>query len=243
MQDPIQALQPLVKDGVLRACINLGNAVLARRDANGQPAGVTAVLAGHLARRLGAALTLIAVDTAAESVGAVAQGQADVGFFAVDPKRAEQIAFTPPYVLIEGWYMVRQDSPLTAAEQVDQPGRRIVVGAGSAYDLYLTREIRHAQIERAASSQAVVDTMLADGAEVAAGVRQQLELDAARLGGLRLLDNRFMVIRQAMGVSRQMPESVANAMTWFVQDALRSGLIDTILRDESVQGAQVAPLE
>lgn len=243
MQDPIQALQPLVKDGVLRACINLGNAVLARRDANGQPAGVTAVLAGHLARRLGAALTLIAVDTAAESVGAVAQGQADVGFFAVDPKRAEQIAFTPPYVLIEGWYMVRQDSPLTAAEQVDQPGRRIVVGAGSAYDLYLTREIRHAQIERAASSQAVVDTMLADGAEVAAGVRQQLELDAARLGGLRLLDNRFMVIRQAMGVSRQMPESVANAMTWFVQDALRSGLIDTILREESVQGAQVAPLE
>lgn len=243
MQDPILALQPLVKDGVLRACINLGNAVLARRDANGQPAGVTAVLAGHLARRLGAALTLIAVDTAAESVGAVAQGQADVGFFAVDPKRAEQIAFTPPYVLIEGWYMVRQDSPLTAAEQVDQPGRRIVVGAGSAYDLYLTREIRHAQIERAASSQAVVDTMLADGAEVAAGVRQQLELDAARLGGLRLLDNRFMVIRQAMGVSRQMPESVANAMTWFVQDALRSGLVDAILRDESVQGAQVAPLE
>lgn len=243
MQDPVQALQPLVKDGVLRACINLGNAVLARRDANGQPAGVTAVLAGHLARLLGAELTLLAVDTAADSVRAVAQGQADVGFFAVDPKRAEQIAFTPPYVLIEGWYLVRQDSPLTTAEQVDQPGRRIVVGAGSAYDLYLTREIRHAQIERAASSQAVVDTMLAGDVEVAAGVRQQLELDAARLGGLRLLDNRFMVIRQAMGVSRQMPESVANALTWFVQDALRSGLVETILRDESVQGAQVAPLE
>jgi polar amino acid transport system substrate-binding protein len=134
----------------------------------------------------------------------VAQEKADIGFFAIDPLRGADIAFTAPYVLIEGCYLVREGSPLRANDEVDREGHTVVVGKGSAYDLYLTRQLNSARIERSPTSPTVVDTFMAlgDQADVAAGVKQQLEADAARLGGLRLLPGRFMVIRQAMGVPK-----------------------------------------
>ena len=115
------------------------------------------------------------VDAAGKSVDIVTQAQADIGFFAVDPVRGAGIAFTEPYVLIEGAYLVRQDSPLRANEEVDRAGLRVAVGKGSAYDLYLTRELKAAEIVRAPTSPAVVDTFLEQKLDVAAGVRQQLE--------------------------------------------------------------------
>ena len=192
--------------GKLRAVINLGNAVLARRQPDSdEPAGVSVDLARAFARLLGLDLELIPVKVAAEAVAAVTEERADIGFFAIDPGRGAGIAFTAPYVLIEGAYLVRNDSPLTDNAQVDAPGRDIVVGKGSAYDLYLSRHIQHASLVRAASSQAVVDTFLSGNHQVAAGVRQQLEADAARVPGLRLLPGRFMVIEQAMGLPRSRP--------------------------------------
>src|SRR5690606_24865716 len=127
-----------------------------------------------------------------KSVQAVTEERADVGFFAIDPLRAAGVAFTPPYVVIEGSYLVRQDAPIRANEEVDRAGTRVAVAGGSAYDLFLSRHLQQAQIVRAATSQQVVDTFIAQGLEVAAGVRQQLEADVARLGGLRILDGRFM---------------------------------------------------
>ena len=173
--------------GKLRAVINLGNAVLARQQPDSdEPAGVSVDLARAFARLLGLEVELIPVKVAAEAVAAVTEERADIGFFAIDPGRGAGIAFTAPYVLIEGAYLVRNDSPLTDNAQVDAPGRDIVVGKGSAYDLYLSRHIQHASLVRAASSQAVVDTFLSGNHQVAAGVRQQLEADAARVPGLRL---------------------------------------------------------
>src|SRR5699024_9142072 len=124
------------------------------------------------------------------------------GFFAIDPVRGAGISFTAPYVLIEGAYLVADASPLQDNSEVDQPGTRVAVGKGSAYDLYLTRELRHAEIVRAPTSPAVVDVYLEQELDVAAGVKQQLELDAGRVGGLRLLPGRFMVIQQAMGLPK-----------------------------------------
>lgn len=192
-------LADLAPTGALRASINLGNPILAGLDAQRQPAGVSVDLANALAQRLGVALELVVVDAAGKSVDVVSQEQADVGFFAIDPRRAASIRFTEPYVLIEGWYLVRADSPIRGNAEVDRAGNRVVVGQGSAYDLFLTRELRHAEIVRAPTSPAVVQTFLDTQCEVAAGVRQQLEADAAHRPGLRLLDERFMVIRQAMG--------------------------------------------
>ena len=175
--------------GTLRASINLGNPILANRDpVIGEPGGVSVDLARAFAGRLGVDIELVVFDTAGKSVEAVTNEQADIGFFAVDPLRGAGIAFTAPYVLIEGCYLVREDSPVRRNEDVDQAGHVVVVGQGSAYDLYLTRELRQASIARAPTSPAVVDTFVEQHADVAAGVKQQLEADARRVGGLRLLD-------------------------------------------------------
>jgi polar amino acid transport system substrate-binding protein len=234
-------LQAFAPTGRMRASINLGNPILAGRNAAGEPAGVSIDLARAFGERLGVPVELVVFDTAGKSVDAVSNEQADIGFFAIDPKRGEHIAFTPPYVLIEGAYLVRQDSPLRANEEVDRAGQRVVVGLGSAYDLHLTREIKAATILRAPSSPAVVDYFLEHGAEVAAGVKQQLEADAARVPGLRLLPGRFMVIRQAMGCPRSRGPEAAAALHAFVEEMKASGFVAQALARHGIQGAGVAP--
>ena len=232
----------LAPTGTLRAVINLGNPVLARPGADGAPpSGVSVDLAHELARRLGVPLQLVVVDAAAKSVDTVTQQQADVGFFAIDPLRGAGIAFTAPYVLIEGCYLVRQDSPLRAVEDVDAPGHRVAVGAGSAYDLHLTRELKHAAIVRAQGTAAVVPAFLDQGLDVAAGIRQPLEQEAARRGGLRLLPGRFMLIRQAMGCPRPRGEAAAAALAAFVEEMKASGFVADSLARHGVAGASVAP--
>jgi polar amino acid transport system substrate-binding protein len=228
--------------GTLRAAINLGNPILAGSDpSNGAPRGVSVDLARALGERLGVAVELFAFDTAGKSVEAVAQERADIGFFAVDPLRGTDIAFTAPYVLIEGCYLVRADSPLRSNDEVDRAGHVVVVGEGSAYDLHLSRALKNATILRTATSQAVVDTFLAQGADVAAGVRQQLEADAARLGGLRLLGERFMVIRQAMGLAKTRGEAAAAYLDRFVEDMKSAGFVAAALARHGIRGASVAP--
>jgi len=228
--------------GTLRAAINLGNPILAGSDpSTGAPRGVSVDLARGLGERLGVAVELAAFDTASKSVEAVARERADIGFFAVDPLRGADIAFTAPYVLIEGCYLVRESSPLRSNDEVDRAGQVVVVGAGSAYDLHLSRALQQATIVRAATSQAVVDTFLAQGADVAAGVRQQLEADAARSGGLRLLGERFMVIRQAMGLAKTRGPEAAEFLERFVEDMKASGFVATALARHGIRGASVAP--
>lgn len=227
--------------GKLRASINLGNPILAYRDADGQARGVSVDLAAELARRLDVELEPVVVDAAGKSVEVVAAEQADVGFFAIDPLRGEHIAFTDAYVLIEGCYLVRIDSPLRSNDEVDHADNRVVVGKGSAYDLYLTRTLQHAQIVRSPTSPTVVDTFIECGADVAAGVRQQLEHDAARLGGLRLLGERFMVIRQAMGVPKSRGGEAAQFLAQFVEEMKASGFVAAALARHQIEGASVAP--
>ena len=227
--------------GTLRASINLGNPILANKDpATGQPYGISIDLARNLAQRLGVEVELVVFDTAGKSVDAVKNERADVGFFAVDPLRGAEIAFTLPYVLIEGCYMVRDASPLQRNEDVDQAGVSVTVGAGSAYDLYLTREIKHAQIVRALSSPAVVDTFIAQNLDVAAGVKQQLEVDAKRIPGLRLLPGRFMEIRQAMGTPKSRGEAAATYLHAYVEEMKASGFVADSMKRHGIQGATVA---
>jgi polar amino acid transport system substrate-binding protein len=240
-QTIIDALAPT---GVLRASINLGNPILANRNvATGLPFGISVDLANELARRLELPLELVVLESAGKSVEAVATGLADFGFFAVDPKRGEEIAFTEPYVLIEGAYLVKEGSAIVQNEEVDRAGRTVTVGKGSAYDLYLTRELKNAAIARAPTSPAVVDVFLEQGHDVAAGVRQQLEADCRRLGGLRVLPGRFMVIRQAMGISRARGSVVAQMLAQFIEDAKASGFVAQAMVRHGIEGATVAPLK
>ncbi|NRO96985.1 transporter substrate-binding domain-containing protein [Paraburkholderia sp. NMBU_R16] len=239
MKIDVDALAPT---GKLRASINLGNPILANADPEtGEPFGVSIDLARAFADRLGIELELVVFDSAGKSVQAVGEERADFGFFAVDPLRGEKIAFTAPYVLIEGFYLVRSDSPIQTNDEVDQPNNRVVVGKGSAYDLFLTRELKAAQIVRAPTSPAVVPTFLEQGLEVAAGVKQQLEADARQIAGLRLLGERFMVIQQAMGVPKSRGEAAALALGEFVKEMKASGFVADALRRHGIVGASVAP--
>lgn len=227
--------------GVLRASINLGNPILANRDPTGAPVGVSIDLARAFAEQLGLALELVVFETAAASVDAVTDERADIGFFAIDPKRGAGILFTAPYVLIEGSYLVREASPLHANDEVDRAGHRVVVGTGSAYDLYLSRTLQNASIERAESSPAVIQHFLDTSADVAAGVRQQLESDALRVPGLRLLPGRFMVIQQAMGVPKSRGPEAQALLAAFVEGKKASGFVAAALQRHGIEGAGVAP--
>ncbi|PUA18602.1 transporter substrate-binding domain-containing protein [Glaciimonas sp. PCH181] len=228
--------------GKLRASINLGNPILANVGADGRPSGVSIDLATEFVKLLDAELNLVVFDAAGKSVEAVVAERADCGFFAIDPVRGADIAFTAPYVLIEGFYLVKDGSPITTNAQVDAADNRVVVGNGSAYDLYLTRELKHAPIIRAPTSPTVVETFLREGAEVAAGVKQQLEADAKKAGGLRLLEQRFMVIQQAMGVPKSRGLEASAFLAAFVEQMKGCGFVADALRRHKIKGASVAPV-
>jgi polar amino acid transport system substrate-binding protein len=243
MNIPSHIIQSFAPTGKLRASINLGNPILANRDPITQlPVGVSIDLATALAQRLGVEVEFLVFDTAAKSVEAVTQEKADIGFFAIDPLRGEGIAFTAAYVLIEGSYMVRADSVIQSNDEVDRAGHRVTVGKGSAYDLFLTRELKQAEIVRAPSSPTVVEVFVEQGLDVAAGVKQQLEADVKRFPNLRLLPGRFMVIQQAMGLPKSRGDEAAEVLRGFVEDMKASGFVVDALARHGVKGASVAPL-
>lgn len=226
--------------GKLRAAINFGNPILANKDAAGAPAGVSIDLARELGRRLGVPVELVTFTAAGKVVDAVKSGEVDVGFVAVDPVRGADILQTAPYVVIEGAYLVREGSPIRANEEVDRAGTRVVVGLGSAYDLYLTREIKAATLVRAPTSPEVTNFFVAQNLDVAAGVKQQLQADAKRIPGLRLLDGRFMVINQAMATPKGRDASLAY-LNAFISDMKSSGFVAQALARHKIEGAAVAP--
>jgi len=227
--------------GMLRVAINLGNPILANRAADGHAVGVSVDLGRALAAQLGVESELVVVDSAGKSVDLVSDESADIGFFAIDPVRGAKIAFTAPYVLIEGTYLVREADPIREIAEVDRPGKRVIVGQGSAYDLFLTRDIKEAEIVRVPGAGAVIETLLDDPVAVAAGVRQVLEADARRVPGLRVLAGRFMTIRQAVGVPKSRGAEVAAYLANFIETMKASGFVAASLARHHIEGASVAP--
>lgn len=232
----------LAPQGRLRASINVGNPILAHRVAStGEPGGVSVDLARALAEELDVAVELVVFEQAVLSVDAVRNEQADVGFFAIDPARGEGLHFTAPYVLIEGSYLVPRDSTVLDNAEADREGIQVAVIRGSAYDLFLSRELRAAQIERLADAPAVLQSVKAGQVAVAAGIRQLLENWASQDASLRVLPGRFMVIEQAMGVPAGRGAAAAQALSEFVERMKASGFVAEALARHGVQGARVAP--
>ena len=227
--------------GTLRVAINYGNPVLAQKDpATGEPRGVSADIARELARRLSLPHAFVTFDAAGKVFEALSQGAWDVAFMAIDPKRATEIDFTPPYVIIEGSYMVPVESPLRVIDDVDRAGVRIAVGSGSAYDLYLTRTIKHAQIVRAPTGNEAIAMFERDGLEVAAGVKSPLLRYAASRPQLRVMDGRFMAIEQAMGVPKGRAIAVSYLRT-MIEELKASGFVADALERSGQRDARVAP--
>ena len=236
-------LSSFVPTATLRVGINLGNPILANEEPNTKRLyGVTIDIANEIAKRISLPVQLTPFKTAGATVDAVKTGEIDLVFVAIDPVRGADISYTPAYIQIEGAYMVKADSTINNNEEVDAAGNEIVVGKGSAYDLYLSREIKNAALLRAASSQAVVDDFMSGQGNVAAGVKQQLESDAKRYEGLRMLPGRFMVINQAIGIpkARTHYEDTTAYLSNVINELKQSGFIADAMKRHNIQGAKVA---
>jgi polar amino acid transport system substrate-binding protein len=227
----------LAPSGVLRASINLGNPVLAQ-GTPAEPAGVTVDIAREIARRLELPLELVCFDAARKSFEALTIGQADICFLAIEPARADQVAFTAPYVIIEGVFAVRRDSELSTVADVDRTRVRVGVKRGSAYDLYLTRTLQHATIVRGDEG---TEVFLAEGLEVAAGIRQPITQFVADHSECRLIDERFMEIQQAVGTTRTRHPDTVDYLHTLVEDLKTSGFIADSLTRSHQPDATVAP--
>jgi polar amino acid transport system substrate-binding protein len=238
---PAAAVADLAPTGKVRAAINFDNPILASKDtASGEPGGVSVELSRELARRLGVAVELVPYHSAGKVVEGLKTGAWDVAYLAADPVRAAVISFSPPYVVIEGVYLVTEGSPIHDNAEVDHPGVRVVVCTGSAYDLFLSRELKHATIVRAPTSPEVIERFMSQKLDVAAGVRPAIEADARRIPGLRLLPGRFMAINQAMGTPRGR-EAGAKYLHDFIEEMKASGFIARSLARDRIEGASVAP--
>jgi polar amino acid transport system substrate-binding protein len=241
MASPTALATQLAPTGVLRAAINFGNPVLAHRDrVSGEARGVSVDLASELAHHTALPLRLVIFDAAGKVFEAIASDAWDVAFLAVDPARATEILFTAPYLQIEGGYMVRTTSALQNVDEIDRPGIRVTVASKSAYDLYLTRTLQHAEIVRASTGAEAIALFLREGYETAAGVKNPLARFAEGSAGLRVLPGHFMVIEQAMG----MPKGRDVAWRYlcsFVEEMKANGFIADALRKSGQAGVRVAP--
>ena len=226
----------LAPAGVLRVGLNLNNPVLVQGTPTA-PTGVTVDIANEIAARLGVPAEFRCFSGARESFEAAASGQTDICFLAVEPARAAQIAFTAPYVLIEGVYAVPRESPLTTVAEVDSAGVHIGVKHGSAYDLFLTRTLRHATVVRGEEGTSeFVDGNL----EAAAGVREPMTEFVAAHPEYRLIEERFMEIPQALGTTKTKNEETIQFLHTLIEELKASGFVAEALR-RSGQTAPVAP--
>jgi polar amino acid transport system substrate-binding protein len=240
---PADVVKEIAPTGKLRAAINLGNAVLAQKDADG-PKGISVDLARELARRLGVPIELVTFEAAGKVFEGIKAGSVDLAFIAIEPVRAAEIEFSSPYVLIEGGYMVPKDSALKAVEDVDRPGIRVAVGLNSAYDLFLTRTIKNAEVVRAhtGGGEAMIELFLKDKLDVVAGVKPVLVEYAKTNPVMRVMDGRFMVIQQSMGVPKGRTTAARYVRT-FVEDVKASGFVADALKRGNQTDATVAPPE
>src|SRR6478735_9532183 len=227
----------LAPTGLLRASINLGNPVLAQGTPQA-PTGVTVDIARAVGERLGVPVELVCFDAARRSFEAMATGDADLCFLAVDPARATEVAFTAPYVVIEGVYVVPVDSPVRSVADVDRPGVRVGVKHGSAYDLHLTRTLEHASIVR---SNEGVDVFVSEGLEVGAGIREPVTAFAAGRDDVRVLDEAFMQIEQAVGTTRTRAADTVAFLHELVEELKANGFVADALARSGQSGAAVAP--
>ena len=245
MEDGVQAasedyVRDLAPTGELRAAINFGNPVLAQRNsATDEPIGVSVDIARELGRRLDVSVQFITFEAAGKVVDVARLNAWDVAFLAIDLKRKEDIIFTEPYLIIEATYLVRLDSGFNSLADIDRPGVRIAVGRGAAYDLFLSRTLKHAQLVRSETSLGALELFRESGLEAAAGVVQPLLAYTTRHAGFRTIDGRFAVIEQAIGTPAGRIKG-SQYLQSYIREMKTSGFIAASLQRSGQSEASVA---
>ena len=230
----------LTSTGKLRAGINFQNPLLTTLGPNGEQGGVAVEFARELAQRLGVPLEIIPYKSAGALAESVSSGAWEISVLAEEPARAKVIDFAPPLTEIEATYIVPSDSPIRSIDDVDRAGVRIVVGAKSAYDLYLIRTIKHAQRVPIEGLNAAQDHFVREKMEALAGLKPELLKLAPTLPGSRILDGNFMVVRHTVGMPKGR-EAAAGYVRHVVEDVKTSGLAAKWIEKSGVKGLSVAP--
>ena len=229
----------LAPKGMLRAGINLSNFLLVTgRAANGDPQGIAPDMAGEIAARLEVPLQLIAYESPGKLADAVAEW--DIGLIGAEPARAAQIAFSAAYLEIEATYLVPADSKIRSVEEIDRKGVRIAVAARSAYDLYLSRSIKNAELVHANGLDASYELFVREKLDALAGLRPRLVKDVQNLPGARVLEGRFTAVQQAVGTPKARVAAAA-FLAAFIEEAKASGLVARLIERHGVRGVNVAP--
>jgi len=234
---PAAVRSELAPTGKLRVGINYGNFLLVNKD---RASGIAVDLGREIGRRLGVPVELVTYETAGKLADGVKTGAWDVAFLGAEPQRANEIAFTAAYLEIPATYLVPAGSRIRAIEEVDREGVRIAVAQKSAYDLYLSRNLKHAQLLRAEGIQGSYDLFIAQKLEVLSGLKPRLVTDAEKLPGSRVLDGQFTAVQQAIGTPKSR-EAGAKYLREFAEDAKASGLVAEAIARHGVRGVSVAP--
>jgi len=248
MNAPSPAVSPalrseLAPSGTLVMGVNYGNIVHTQRDpGGGDPRGVAPELAREMARRLGVPIRYVTYEIAGKLADDAKQGAWDLAFLAVDPARAKDISFSAPYVIIQGSYLVKSDAPMRSVKDFDRPGLKIAVGLKSAYDLFLSRELKNAELIRYPTSQAAIDAFVQgkDGLGAAAGVRQPLVNAAKKDASFRVIADSYMTIDQAAGVPQGRPNA-AKYLHDFIEEQKANGFVAKKLAESGNGDATIAP--
>ena len=242
MTDSISAARAeLVPTGTLRVALNMSNFLLTATDpVTGEPCGVAADLGRELGQRLGVPVALLPYPNPGALADAAPSGVWDVGFLGAEPQRAQAIDFTAAYVEIEATYLVPPGSPLQAIAEVDRPGVRIAVPDRSAFELYLSRNLQHAQLVRVHGADNAFQRFVADQLEALAGLRPRLVTDQDALPGSRLLEGNFTAVQQAAGTPTGRPAG-AQYLRAFIEDIKVTGLVARTIARHNVRGLTVAP--
>ena len=237
-----QARTELAPTGVLRAGINMSNFLLVTgRTPDGDPDGVSPDMARAVAERLGVAVELVPFKTPGELADAALEDRWDIGNIGAEPERAKTIAFTAAYVEIEATYLVPAGSPIRSIDDVDRDGVRIAVSARSAYELWLSDNIRHAELVMAEGIDASFDTFVERELEALAGLRPRLIGDLEKLPGARILDGQFTAVQQAIGTKPDRPAGAA-FLREFVEESKANGFVAGLIEKHGVAGRlTVAP--
>lgn len=241
MTDLDQVIKELAPNGVLKIAINVGNAVLAQRCDNAEGVtGVSVALAQRLAAKLGVPYELVVYESAGSTFRDVDNDQWRVAFLANDPLRAEKLNFTDPYVLIQGTYLVPEQSPLQRVEELDQAGHRIAVGQGAVYELFLTRHIQNAELVRASTSEQAIHLFAEQGLTAAAGILEALEQFRAEHPGYRVLPGAFLEIRQCM-VTHRAHSAAHRYISAFLAEVKQTDLVVSELAASGMSATLAAP--
>lgn len=229
----------LAPQGRLRAGLNYGNFLLIRREPSG-PRGIVPDLAAELARRAGVPLEFVGYDSPGQVADAAASGAWDIAFIGAEPARAAEIAFSAAYLEIEATYLVPAGSPIRTIEDVDRPGVSIATSARSAYDLYLTRTLKHATLERAQGLDASFALFVGRKLDVLSGLRPRLIEEVVKLPGARVLEGRFTAVQQAIGTPKAR-QAAAQYLRAFAEEVKASGFVAGLIARHGVRGVNVAP--